>query len=303
MRRVVIIVGVMLLVAGAYQADDLQDLSKAELRQLVADLRDGLAQSRERIDELETALSDRERITQSPTLQLDPAIAEAVVDMQVFTQRRIEGEISSKEMEARAARRGRIDARQTSPVIYDRVNRRYTFRNGRIRGEHIKGVRNWITKLKMDLKYARAGSLVDIPELAVISQTGQIGTLPGMEILQVVDTENVLVSIIRYEQLGGRSRVVGPIAPAQLHRIIQSRLNNPQTKTKVLGKALWLSGIDTNGLADGEPLGLTTTFIVSGTKTYNTAIGGSNTTFVLKPIDLQPYLDRTEIVPASNPQQ
>lgn len=48
------------------------------------------------------------------------------------------------------------------------------------------------------------------------------------------------------------------------------------------GDLFFLSGVDTTDITDGDRLSIDAAFIVAGTKTYTTALGGSNTVFQLE---------------------
>lgn len=61
---------------------------------------------------------------------------------------------------------------------------------------------------------------------------------------------------------------------------------------KFAGKILMIKGMATDGLVDGSHIDLLGHFIVSGTRTYTTALGTSNTVFVMEPyakLASQPY--------------
>ncbi len=63
----------------------------------------------------------------------------------------------------------------------------------------------------------------------------------------------------------------------------------------MFGQRVWVSGVSTAGLVDGKKVELPQVFRITGTKTYKTAIGGSNTVFVFSPVDMekmQPYLEK-----------
>ena len=52
----------------------------------------------------------------------------------------------------------------------------------------------------------------------------------------------------------------------------------------------WIKGVPTKGHIDGEENPLEGVFEVTGTKIYTTAIGGSNTVFILEPVVISPEL-------------
>lgn len=55
------------------------------------------------------------------------------------------------------------------------------------------------------------------------------------------------------------------------------------------GQPIWLTGIDTSNFTTGKMVQLTRAFTITGTTTYNTAAGGTNTIYVAKAVDMRPY--------------
>jgi len=110
---------------------------------------------------------------------------------------------------------------------------------------------------------------LELKELAV----GSIGTLRTNDawVLQVVGKNEMLV----------REEWVIDIWTA--------RNNRPVMKHRDVEKVFWLKGVSTEGVVDKSRLEYDKPLQITGTKTYDTAVGTS-TVFVLEPIDLAPYL-------------
>lgn len=52
----------------------------------------------------------------------------------------------------------------------------------------------------------------------------------------------------------------------------------------------WIRGVSTHGFIDGERVSLKSVYQMTGTKTYETAFGGTKTVIVLEPVDVSQYL-------------
>jgi hypothetical protein len=83
-------------------------------------------------------------------------------------------------------------------------------------------------------------------------EVGGVGKLSGVEVLQVVDDDEMMVEY---------------------------------AETR-----LWLEGISTEGIADGVAGDLPGVYLITGTKRYETAIGGLKTVFVAKRFAVHQYL-------------
>lgn len=94
--------------------------------------------------------------------------------------------------------------------------------------------------------------LLVVPELRLA--VGEYGSLGDVQIVQIVDTNNMLVRI-------GEDELV------------------------------WLEGIDTSGLVDDHDFTLTTNLQITGTKQYNTAMGATKTVFVAQPCDHRRWVE------------
>ena len=54
---------------------------------------------------------------------------------------------------------------------------------------------------------------------------------------------------------------------------------------------LWITKYSTAGVIDDKCFGLEGVFQISGTKTYTTVLGGSNTILVAEPIDIKQFFE------------
>lgn len=106
---------------------------------------------------------------------------------------------------------------------------------------------------------ATRGEVEFVPVLSPRLAVGEVGaTTADVEIVQIIDRQNMLVS----------GQVGGPLAEV---------------------RTVWLSGVDTSALADGQSLSLANfTLKVVGNKTYETAIGSTKTVMRLQRLDMEP---------------
>ena len=108
--------------------------------------------------------------------------------------------------------------------------------------------------MESELRKYKSGEKLAGPPL-IRADVGAIGTLAGSyEIVQVVDDANMLVS--------GKIGVAGP------------------------EQTYWVKGLATDNVADDERARSSHVFRVMETKQYTTAIGGSNTVYVLEVFDM-----------------
>ena len=125
-------------------------------------------------------------------------------------------------------------------------------------------------------------------------ELGKVGTLFDPFVVQVVDKENVILSI--------GTVWIEAFAPAdnlsptdkwrwQHERDIQSTdspwktRNSKKVLTATQRANVWVTGIDTTGMVDGQSVKLPEQFRVTGTKKYTTADGSYRTVFLLQPAE------------------
>lgn len=105
-------------------------------------------------------------------------------------------------------------------------------------------------------------------------EVGKIAYIKDAKILQVIDKNNFRAEIkagVRYEWQ---------------HRY-DKRLEFD--KAIPILKDVWITGIDASKLADDEKININVPFEIIGTKTYPTAIGGTQTVYQLAPVDWSKY--------------
>lgn len=147
-------------------------------------------------------------------------------------------------------------------------------------------------KLLASLKARMADAANPVHLLPVFDEEypkGHVGMLPtdseSYRVLQVVDERNVLVDVLRPQRVSagtGRNAALekGSRAAYRAQRGISGLTINLRSHT------LWIQ-VDTNGLTDGSAVDLSGRLFCSlGTKTYQTAAGGSKTVPLLKAIDV-----------------
>jgi hypothetical protein len=96
-------------------------------------------------------------------------------------------------------------------------------------------------------------------------KVGELGWIDRLIIQQIIDANNAIVRVMleRGE----------PITPNQID---------------FLYKTVWLKGVQTNRFADDTSQVINHYFVITGTKTYRTAMGGQKTIYVIEPVILSP---------------
>lgn len=102
---------------------------------------------------------------------------------------------------------------------------------------------------------------------------GQTAPVRSAKITQIQDNDNMLAELpVWYEyKVVGRGQ-----GPTTLHRMRSQ-------KTLLI----WIGGIDTTGLTDGEYAQINRTLRVVGTKNYGTVLGAPRTVFLLEPMNIR----------------
>jgi DNA gyrase/topoisomerase IV subunit A len=93
------------------------------------------------------------------------------------------------------------------------------------------------------------------------TEVGALGWIDSLIIQQIIDANNAIVRI--------GLRTGGPIS-------------SPEYRT------VWLKGVQTDGFADETSQIVNHHFVITGTKTYDTAIGSQTTLYVVEPVILSP---------------
>ncbi len=162
-------------------------------------------------------------------------------------------------------KRGKLDPQVTAPVIEDRIIR-YPSRESRV--AHLAGQQERLNHLQGELKRIKDDDAVTLPFFKPDLKVGDMGVCADtITVDQIVDDENMLVS----------------------GNIGVERENDPGTvdsqdwRTK--NQSVWISGVSTKGLVDGQQLKLEDPLEVAGTKRYETTTGAQRTTFLLKALN------------------
>ncbi|MHC4156559.1 MAG: hypothetical protein ACYST6_16795 [Planctomycetota bacterium] len=121
----------------------------------------------------------------------------------------------------------------------------------------------------------RRGQEPKMSELRGELAIGQVGFLVNAAVIQVHDAGNALVEFeIRPSVIDYTPKKVGKSV----------YYNLPIEAIPAERTTVWIEGLDTKGLVDGQQLGTVGPFQVVSTKSYQTVGGGQKTIFLLNPI-------------------
>lgn len=95
------------------------------------------------------------------------------------------------------------------------------------------------------------------------TEVGALGWIGSLIIQQIIDANNAIVRI--------RLEIGEPIS-------------NPER----LFRTVWLKGVQTDGFADDTSQIVNHHFVITGTKTYDTAMGSHTTLYIIEPVILSP---------------
>ena len=137
------------------------------------------------------------------------------------------------------------------------------------------------------------------------AETGKIGRFEEVDadVYQVVDEKNATIvakwwSTARASSASPGHRAVIETDPKEVYRRIQSaaaserpKPSEPTEQTRIPERVVWLSGASTKGVRDGGKIVLNGLFAVTGTRTFRTADGSTNTVPVIAPFDAKLHLD------------
>lgn len=134
------------------------------------------------------------------------------------------------------------------------------------------------------LRRARDPKTVALPPLSLGMEVGHVGRFTPNHSLsceQVVSATEMLVEV-RYSGTQTVMKSRRPGAAATIDNVYAATV--PVTATKLV----LLRGLPTKGIAADSPVDPGRYFLeVTGTETYDTVLGGTNTVFVLEPLDPQ----------------
>jgi|GEM_PF-4067625 len=135
---------------------------------------------------------------------------------------------------------------------------------------------------------------------------GQVGICPKLEKYRAPETQKDYLMPINYlvQQVMSENEFLCRIT--RFRPTFRRNLNNPRDLTIYPGPAKKKPGMlvifnkPTTGLVDNRVADLSGYYKVSGTKTYSTAIGSTNTVFVVEPFDITPFFPSQEKINSSN---
>lgn len=195
--------------------------------------------------------------------------------LELIEQAKVESEAMMEAM-----RKGSIRPRQKEPSAMGRVGKVFKFAF-RSKEDREKAIEEWTRKTSDEALAAKAA-----PPLLIRNAmgTGDFGYLPDhvvelgeernswqFKVQQVIDERNMLVKVTQFSH--SRGREVGDYL-------------------------VWITG-RFGDLVDGQSVAFSGVFIVSGTKQYTTAIGGSKTVYMLERFDIAPIVERLKAEAAS----
>lgn len=179
---------------------------------------------------------------------------------------------------------GRVNRamRQREMVTEARGRKRYVWNSPEAKKKAVAEVQRQIEQLDStkisgpDLSFGEGLAVGQIGRLPHSSGTMSRLSTYQYQILQIIDDDNALMSWVR-------------------------NIHTSATSTERGGSRLvWLK-TSTKGMADGQSIDAGGTYRVIGTTQYDTAGGTPKTVFVLKPVDVQPLIEKAK-QPAPQPQ-
>jgi hypothetical protein len=171
------------------------------------------------------------------------------------------------EKSLKAAKQGKVGQtskiRITSSGSGNREKISYLFPSKEHKENTVTELAQNIKDNKDQVKQLKSRDQVVFPELTANSRVGDFGQFPNKSIpvIQIIERERLLCTLSR--------------------PTIQSAKR----------ATVMVYGVDTTGWIDGQAFDCELVFEITGTETYDTANGGSQTVFILKPIDTAPILE------------
>jgi hypothetical protein len=193
--------------------------------------------------------------------------AQAIVEVTEKHKKYLERNLESEEKRLAAAKKGRINPRGGNSSSTSRSGNReilrYEFSSKEAREESVKELTSKIDQLTKDIKSIDDRESVVFPNLSGNMEVGDFGVFFGnkIRVSQIIDAKTM------------RAELVDPRVG------VNKRIN------------VMVRGMSTSGMVDDQTFACETVFEVTGTETYNTAIGGTQTVFVLKPLDTDPIVE------------
>jgi len=175
-------------------------------------------------------------------------------------------------------RRGKISRVQTGITVGPTGV--ITFPSREARSAKAKQVQEQVTAVITQLRGLKDGTAPWFAEMpGKRPAVGAIGRLrdPDISVDQIIDGQNMIVKCYAWDFPG----------------IVAKRTARGQTyfaPSRPSPIYLWVKGASTKDKVDDRGATLDGVFEITGNKTYDTVMGGSKTIFVIKLIDLTPYL-------------
>jgi hypothetical protein len=193
--------------------------------------------------------------------------AQAIVEETEKHKKYLEKTLESEEKSLSAAKKGKINPRGGASSSSSRSGTqevpRYQFSSKDAREEAVKELTAKVEQLTQEIKSIDKRESVVFPKLSANMKVGDFGIFFGnkIRVSQIIDTKTM------------RAELVDPRVG------VNKRIN------------VMVRGMSTSGMVDDQTFACDTVFEVTGTETYNTAIGGTQTVFVLKPLDTDPIVE------------
>jgi hypothetical protein len=193
--------------------------------------------------------------------------AQATIDETEKHKKYLQRNLENEEKRLEAAKKAKINPKggnsSSTSKSGNREIIRFQFSSKEAREESVKELTEKVDQLTKDIKSIDEREAVVFPSLSARMQVGDFGGFFGNKIyvLQIIDSKTM-----------------------------RAELRDPRVGTNKNINVM-VRGLPTSGMVDNQAFACETVFEVTGTETYNTAIGGTQTVFVLKPLDTDPIVE------------
>jgi hypothetical protein len=193
--------------------------------------------------------------------------AQAIMEETEKRKKYLEETLQSQEKNLAAAKKGKINPKGGTSSRSSRPGNnavpRYQFSSKDAREEAVKELTAEVDQLTQEIKSINKRESFVFPNLSGNMKVGDFGVFFGnkIRVSQIIDAKTM------------RAELVDPRVG------VNKRIN------------VMVRGMSTSGMVDDQTFACDTVFEVTGTETYNTAIGGTQTVFVLKPLDTDPIVE------------
>ncbi len=181
----------------------------------------------------------------------------------------------SQDDRLRRLEKGVIDRSIRGTTIPADAKKPVRFPSKTIKDKAVAAAQQKQAEAQAKLDKAVKGDVLHTGSLSYPTKVGDVGTIhpaeTGVNVKQVIDKTTML---IRVHYAVPSRRVVGrPGSEVVLDDFVRKEV------------VLMVKGVPTDGATNGAGFELPQPFVVTGTKTYRTAAGGSGTVFVVEPLD------------------